>query len=232
MTEMDELAKMFHSEAHERLDELSEALQVQGPGLRSTGLDSARRAAHNLKGAALTVGAQPIAGLCAILENEVKTLAESDAAPSAEQIATCLYIVSEMAGIIDEPSMVRIQLSDWLSPTGTEKIESRLEHTADGAPMRSVDMVAMAATAASINTKPLDIDRLTARVKQVAQIQRQLFECARALQDVHDEAARCEARETGQGGQLVSGLSANLARLRDGVQRLGLVADELAESVE
>jgi chemotaxis protein histidine kinase CheA len=227
MSDFDELSNVFRSEAHERLDELFVALRgqrlEQHDGAR---LDAARRAAHNLKGAALTVGARPIAGLCDILETELQAQCGSGAAPNAEQMATWLYLVTEIEGIVDQSNIVHIQLDGFSGNSKPGDDELSKGYSSARIPILDFD-TALNGTM-DLNTGAHRLENVAQRVEQVMRIHERLTEQVQALQALHDDAA---GKEGTTSTQPTAGFGSYLENLRKEVRRLGVVCNELAESL-
>ncbi len=209
MIQLDKLAEMFHSEAHERLDELARVFNSQRAELvDETGLDRARRAAHNLKGAAVTVGAQPIAGLCQILESELQLVVP----PSSDQIATWLYLVGEIRGLLEHPGIVNIQLDGF-----SEFIGSSEGDTACAASSKPE-------SSQSGSTDQSGAD-LAARVTELGGVQRRLTAQAQTLQVLFegiaaDGTASAEDRRTTEFRSCLAQLMRELQVLGDSVSQL------------
>lgn len=219
MSDLEELANVFRSEATERLNELGEALRAQSSSPQDEGaLDSARRAAHNLKGAALTVGARPIAAICEVLEHEIQVVNESGTAPSTEQIATWLYLVTEIQGIVANPNIVQIQVAD--SPAFSTPAEDGLYNAsvAGHVPPSRAD--------AALSVAALSRNELAARVEQAVLIRQRMMEQVQAIQTFYDAGAQASPSS---GAQLANGLPYHVVGLREAIEGLGVVLGELAE---
>lgn len=211
-----ELSEMFHTEAHECLDELARVLKAQQLTPQDlTGFDAARRAAHNLKGAALTVGVQPIAGLCLILENEVHAQIESNQPPATEQIATWLYMVSEMQGIIDDPDIIRVQLHGF----------SDLPELPRDEPISPANPLEITSAGRG------DAGTLAAQLGHVIQIQQGVAERAQSLQACIENVTRTDW-DAPATQRFISGLRADLAALCQQVEGLGVAIDGLANALK
>ncbi len=101
------LLATFRQEATELLDELARILETERAGATgAAAFVAARRVAHNLKGAALSVGALRISDPCHALEDELEAVATSGAAPTAEQIAKWLDVVTELGHVAEDPNLV------------------------------------------------------------------------------------------------------------------------------
>ncbi|HMA95013.1 MAG TPA: Hpt domain-containing protein, partial [Polyangiaceae bacterium] len=113
MSVLDELRETFRQEAVELLGELAKILEAQRSNQAEPGaLVAARRVAHNLKGAAITVGAHPIAGPCHALEDELEAASKSPNPPSAEQLESWLYLVTELQTATDDPKLIQLSFSE------------------------------------------------------------------------------------------------------------------------
>ncbi len=215
MIDVDELSAMFRSEARDRLNELTSALRnQQNDRLGNHAFDEACRAAHNLKGAALTVGANPVAGLCRMLELELHAQSESNQPTTAEQIATWLYVVSEMQGIIDDPNLIHIQLVGFSDSSSAPEAESNQDHVSPG------DVTKAAAA-------PESADELATQLVQVARIQQRLTERVRTIQ-THVERCEYTKDPASRVDPVIIELRSDLAGLQAELQELQLITSKFA----
>jgi two-component system chemotaxis sensor kinase CheA len=101
------LIETFRQEATELLDELAQTLERQRDGTAEpSALTAARRIAHNLKGAALSVGASRITEPCHTLEDEFERVADEGIPPAAERIEEWLHVVTELQRAVEDPSLI------------------------------------------------------------------------------------------------------------------------------
>lgn len=251
MSVLDELRETFRQEAAELLGELANILEAQRSKQAQPGaLVAARRVAHNLKGAAITVGAHPIAGPCHALEDELEAASKSPIPPSAEQIETWLSIVAELETATDDPQLIQFGFSEppivtahepkagpsavdistgaTADPTGVAAPAEEQPHPAAG------PAVAGAAAHAGSNVPTIRVDTrrlddMMAHVREVAQTQVRLAEQARALQELCDGNMNGSGR--GIGASLLHDFSVAVRQLRQDMQEFGHLVDSLSSSL-
>lgn len=143
MSELDELIAIFRLEAGELLGGMAAALCTQCGNLPDReAIAVVQRIAHNLKGAALTVGAQRIVEPCETLESEVRAASAEDELPGSEQIESWLRAVTDMFATLGDPDVIPDTsfaaaalaragfLADAAEPTGPQFAATRTDSSA------------------------------------------------------------------------------------------------------
>lgn len=254
MSVLDELRETFRQEAIELLNELAKILE----GLRNRNADAsalvaARRVAHNLKGAAITVGAQRIAGPCHALEDEFEIAAKTKEVPTADQVESWLFLVTELQAATDDPNIVAICFSEApasksqvgipasVSPTAPmskaaspaecpQQADIKSASTAGTATGTTAAVPVGAQSTPTIRVETRRLDEMMAHVREVAQIQVLLASQARALQESCDEVSVASTGESATNDRSLE-LRAAVRQMYQDTQEFGHLVDVLSISI-
>lgn len=213
------LLETFRQEATELLDELAQTVEKGRSGdLDTSTLTSARRIAHNLKGAALSVGATRVVDACHSLETELEAAASSAQIPTAERIEQWLGTITELQLAIEDPNVVPVGPA---APTPDPvKVEATPEPAAAAETTIRVEVRRLDDVLDQVSEVALTQARLAQHSRELSRIQRELEQAAglgapveELLRDLGNLArdTRMEAQEF---GYLVDGIRAAMNRVR------------------
>lgn len=172
MSDFEELVRVFRNEATERLEELIGILQAVES---AEAIRSAKSAAHNLKGAALTVGAQIIAGPCQVFEEEFQAALNSGTLPCKVQLETWVQILTELKDIVGSPTLLPLNFGG-LAELGNA-IKDDAEYVRVSHPSASpLELVASNATQSTIQIGLARLESMRACLDRVKAAQVTLVE--------------------------------------------------------
>jgi two-component system chemotaxis sensor kinase CheA len=213
MSSLTLLTDTFRQEGTELLAELAKALEAQRGGERDeAALTTARRVAHNLKGAALVVGARPIAELCHFLEDELETARQSEGV-SADRVDGWLSIVNDLEKAVDV-----FQFAE--TPDTTNEAEN---------PEPAVDPGS--APEATIRVEIRRLDEVMGDLREIAQSQVRLAEQNRVLRAICEELTGSPLMVPGQHAPVARRLATGLQQIQQQTQELGYHIDALSETM-
>jgi chemotaxis protein histidine kinase CheA len=199
------LIDTFRQEATELLDELAQTLEKQrdGRGDPST-LTAARRIAHNLKGAALSVGADRVTEPCHTLEDEFERAAATGTKPPSEQVEQWLHVVTGLQRAVEDPNLISIPES--IGPTDATGNEANEESIAPAETTIRVEVRRLDAVLEEMSEIALTQARLTERGAELSNLQQEFEQALRVSAPTDDllkalghlaRDARTEAQEFG-----------------------------------
>lgn len=207
------LIETFRQEATELLNELARILETQRAGATDpAAFIAARRVAHNLKGAALSVGAQRIIEPCHSLEDELEAVASSTVPPAADQIERWLDLVSELQQAVEAPNLV---------PRSLPAAEGTIAEPVVGpaTPMES-----------TIRVETRRLDDVMSHVREVALTQTRLSQYGTHLLALEEELE--QATTSGMSlGELLRRLRSLMEQNRQQLQEFGYLTDTLQASM-
>ena len=203
------LVETFREEATELLNELAQLLEAgRASGLDPEALVAARRVAHNLKGAALSVGAGRVVEPCHALEDEFELLASSSEPVAAERLDDWLRVVTQLHRAVEDP---------------------RLVNAGSDAPASQAQSPVVRETTIRVQTRRLD--DVMSHAREVKLIQTRFGRGNREALAVLEGLQRASPAGT-TSSELVDRLGELLRQNQQDVQEFGYLADELRASVD
>jgi chemotaxis protein histidine kinase CheA len=237
------LLETFRQEATELLDELAHLLETQRNGeFDSAVFVDARRVTHNLKGAALSVGALRISEPCHTLEDEFVAVASSAAPPTPEQLERWLELVTELQRALEDPNLVPLPSPESdASPSESvaetaEPVAEAAEPVAKPAAERvagpAIERAAGAATPmeTTIRVETRRLDDVMGHVREVALTQARLSQRNTLLSALEKEFEQATTSGTPLAA-LLRRLHSLVEESRQQVQEFGYLTDMLQASM-
>lgn len=225
MNEIDELIETFRLEAAEFLDELTRVLDVQRFTLGDArAFMTASRIAHNLKGAALTVGAHRLADSSHALETELEATATQGKLPNRHQVETWLREVAVMSSRLGDAELVDCAF---------------LANTLRASGVRNGATPNVAPSTASTNEPSLitvcvetrHIDTVATQARNASEILVQMTERTQTLHRLFNEAS-CPPTKEDSGSQFRQDFGNLLLQLRQDLRELERIVlnDDLCQN--
>jgi CheY-like chemotaxis protein/HPt (histidine-containing phosphotransfer) domain-containing protein len=218
MDDFDDLVAMFRSEATELLGQMAGIFEAQrGNVCDPQAFVAARRIAHNLRGMALTVGAQALVDPCSTIESELETVGARSELPSTQQVELWLRVVTDLHGVLDDPDS-----TENLAHSARARVLPD-EPVPDPA-------IAVAPSLTTICIEKRQVDEVIVRAQHAGQKQVRLAEHVRSLQAVFDDDSSKpdpESLDVRNRHDVVS----TLRLMREDVQELGCLVEELNKSI-
>lgn len=239
MNVLEELRETFRQEAIDLLNELARILgELRDRRDDSAALVAARRIAHNLKGAAITVGAHRIAGPCHLLEDDLEIASKAKEPPSSDRVESWLFLVTELQAASNDPNVVAICFTNAsLSQPGSAPTPEP-EVSPLASPKPAEPTCAEVQGPAADQTLPTGRvatghwDEVMAHAREVARIQSRLAEQMRALQICRQQEAQCLAAQAQSSTRAATEFDRVMRQLRQDIEELGNVANALSDSFD